>query len=229
MASRILFDRRLALSHRPIFYQEWKDLRDFPTKILLGKPGPILDNLAESMKTPALYYSIREDEKFLYFYYLLYHPFDWSSSKVKFIKKLDSHQHDTEAVALRVHKGRRKLRFIIATMNHHRFIFRETFSRRVVVRTESHAIFPIEDRPPTGNYLAYQTFSKYVDFNSYTKADWKALREGMPGRALPQDQKDAVLSMGSSGRRHNKPGDIFSRPERFFRSAERKGFIRCES
>jgi hypothetical protein len=210
---------KLASIMRPIIYQEYTDIRDLITPFIFGTKEESEKLLPSLVDSPTLYYGIREDEDWVYAYYLVYHPFDWTSTT--FMKSFDEHQHDTESILVRFHK--KDGRVDIGTVSHHAIYFQKNSSRKVTIEAETHAILPFEKKPPGGNYLIYQLY-KFIDLNKFNDEDWNLMRDGLGGHAsMPQEQKDSILSSGMHGRKRNKPGDIFLRPEVLFKSAEQKG------
>jgi hypothetical protein len=93
----------------------------------------------------------------------------------------------------------------------------------VTIEAEGHGIYPHEDKKPAGNYIKYQVYA-LVDLNYYE--DWTNVKMSLKGVDLPEDQYDSVLSGSPSGRMVNKKGDIWKRPDRVFKSAKLKGFLK---
>lgn len=210
---------RLANIFKPLIYQEFTDVKDLLTPLIFLPPKEAEDVIAHRVDQPTLYYGMREDEDWFYAFYLVYHPFDWTSSS--FMKSWNEHQHDTESILIRQHKEDGRLD--IGTVNHHHIYFQKDSSRKVTIEAETHAIRPFEQQPPGGNYVKYQIY-KYIDLNDFTNSDWVWMKEGLGGTAsLPHEQKDSILSSGLQGRKRNKAGDIFLRPEVLFKSAQQKG------
>lgn len=208
----------LAEKWRPRIYQEFQSIFDLLSPICVDKVENVIEDFAIITGYPTLYHGVREDRCYWYVYYLVYHPFDVSAYPVKLVRKLDFHRHDTEAILLRIEKANMLVDMV--TVNHYSFKCQQkTMDRRVVIEANGHGIRPYASRGPKGNYLTYKVFD-YIDLLCFSTAQWEALRRSFNGVSMPDEQYDTILCGSPSGRRVNKRGDIWLRPDRLFKSLE---------
>jgi len=220
---------KLAVKYRPIIYQEWKDIRDFLTPLILHNSA----NMLEEMKKPTLYYKVMEDGRYWYISTVVYHPWDWSDHPIWFIRKWDSHRHDTESILMRIEKKKseglsKKVpkganRIDICTVFHSSFIFKKYSDRQVYIEPEGHGIKPFnpkmlkEDR----NFIRYNKYD-FVDWATIKEAEWEQLRKKLKGVNLPDKQFDGQfkLRFRTKGEMNHLPGDNWNRPDVLFRQAK---------
>lgn len=140
----------------PEIYQEWKSIKDFLTPIILDERPIMEEALYWLIDEPTLYYKATEDNDFLYIYYMLFHPFDWSDSKIGFIRKWDSHLFDTEGLCIRHAKYTPQGATDIATIFHNTIKSEENVGiPQVQVQAEGHGISPGRFYANVGNYVVY--------------------------------------------------------------------------
>ncbi len=147
----------------PRIVQEYKDIRDFLCPVMLDTKENMLSILHEAIKHPTLYYKVSEDEEYIYAFFMTFHPFDWSDSKIALIRKLDEHLFDTESICIRRSKYTGHTN--IATIYHHtikRYDYDydcgiDRFSHHdIFIESEGHGIMPVE--------LADTPFKMVIDY-----------------------------------------------------------------
>lgn len=213
----------LAKTFSPIIYQEWCNELDCICPIALGDPNEIVADFPFLTQKPYLYYGVREDALHLYIFFMVYHVVDYSTSGIKIIKDLDEHRHDTECILFRSYEGESFVDVI--TVAHERFRYQKNTDRRVTIEKGGHAIYPYSQKPPSGNYLVYKTYSGLANLNEMSLDWWNITRKAFNGIRMPDEQADSVMMKSSSSKLVNKRGDIFNRPEVLFASAESRGWI----
>lgn len=225
--SKPLSDRKLAHTlakrYAPIIYQSIKSQKDFIMPFMYGTDERAEQVICANITDRCvLYFNVREDKTYWYCYYLVYHPFDWTSSTSKLMQKWDSHRHDTESILFRVRKKDESIDSV--TVAHYLFHFEKNHNnRKVSIEAESHAIHVYKKHPAGGNVMVYKVF-ELKDLQLFTKKQWEELKKELKGNAsLPQEQYDSIFRSGFSGRRFNKKGDIYNRPEQLFKAAKMKG------
>lgn len=140
----------------PEIYQEFKSIKDFLTPLILADKNSMEESLYWLINHPTLYYKTTEDENFLYIYYMLFHPFDWSDSSIGFIRKWDSHLFDTEGLCIRHAKYTAQGATDIATIFHNEVKFEENCGiPQVQVQSEGHGISPGRFYANVGHYVVY--------------------------------------------------------------------------
>lgn len=237
-----LFDEKkeleLAKEYCPVIFQQFEDIRDFLTPIILKgvKKSDIPEVLMDSITKPTLYFKVMEDSNWYYLAYMTFHPWDWSDRKLPFflkgwIDKMDSHRYDTETILIRVAKntgwGRRKGKKDICTVSHHFFKFMKDSSGAVMIESQGHGITPYEQTHLKEEDKMMMVYSpKNFTLIPYKELDWEALRkEFNPKVNMPDQQSDNILlkrfkwDWDSTGGRAEK-GDIWNRPDILFRHAE---------
>jgi len=224
----------LAKTYKPIIYQEWQDIRDFLTplmfktvngeSILTDERQQLLD-IIEEIKKPTLYYKAMEDQYWWYICYVVYHPWDWSDHPIGFIRKMDSHRHDTESILLRIERsrplfGRRGIG--ICTVHHSSFIFKRHSDRQVYIQPQGHGIKPLEPKmlKEDRNFIRYTNYD-FVNWANIKKPEWEKLRQKLKGVNLPDKQFDGQMNLRfrNRGEDNHRPGDIWKRPDALFRQA----------
>lgn len=224
--SEILENREVALKlaerYAPKIYQEFGSFFDLIAPIQLSKLEYVIKDYAIVSSQPTLNFQVRDDEDYWYIYYMVYHCFDVSFSKLKLFRKLDSHRHDSESILLRVEKNTGRCDMI--TVSHYLFKGEANSNRRVVIERNGHGIHPYTEGGPSGNFLVYNIFG-FFDLDSVPVKDWEDMRKIFDGVSMPDEQYDSRMSNGPQGRRHNLRGDIYNRPEVVFASMKLKGWI----
>jgi hypothetical protein len=210
--------RKIASAYCPIIYQEFSSILDLVTPFIFGSSESAKRSLPCEVENPTIYYGVREDEMWYYIYYLVYHPFDWTSSKFWLTKLLDQHRHDTEGILFRVSKLHEN-HVDACTVSHFRFLFETNSDRRVCIRRESHAIQPLTHGYPSGNYVIY-TPGSYV-LSHLRDFDFERLHMELKKVCLPDSQYDSGFIDSASKRIVNKRGDIWNRPEIVFDTAQK--------
>jgi hypothetical protein len=206
----------LARKYAPIIYQGWKSILDCIVPVQFGDANDVKSRLFREAEKPTLYYGVREDRYYYYLFYMIYHAFDWSSSRVWLIRVLDSHRHDTESVLFRVHKSKLNGPIDVCTIFHHEFIFEINTDRRVVIEPEGHGIKPYTKMKPTRNYLVYQHY-EFFDLNTLDRKEWNSWKREFNGAKMPDEHYDRAFP-----RRGHKKGDIWRQPNRVFEIAKRQ-------
>lgn len=215
----------IARKYQPKIYQEIKDIKDFITPILLGELAE--HAIIEQLKNPILYFKSSEDFEFYYILFMIYHPFDYSTSSV--FKSLDEHRHDTESVLIRINKKTKTC--TVATVSHHSFIFARLPAPVVFVSAETHAIKPIDSvKIENKKMLMLYQDTPLDNMGEYTEKEIKVLTEEFNKTHVnfPTQMSDNVLKLQSINEREefkHEVGDIWYRPDRVFKSAERFGKI----
>jgi hypothetical protein len=213
----------IASNFMPIIYQEWGCEMDCITPIALGKPEEVVADMPFLIQKPYLYYGVRQNALYQYVFFLVYHPFDYSTNPIRVIRMLDEHRHDTECMLFRKHRGKSFIDVI--TVAHERFCYQKNTDRRVVIKKGGHAIYPYAQKIPGGNYMKYQVYDLFVNLNEIPSGDWEIMRKGFDGVKMPDEQFDSTMMRSASGKLKNRKGDIFNRPEVLFASAELKGWM----
>ena len=176
-------------------------------------------NLDWMIEIPVLYYICREDEQYWYVYYLIFHPFDWSSSPVGFVRKLNSHLYDTEGICFRVDKksGTKD----IATIYHNSILFQANTTRLVYIESQGHGILPPKhlNFKLSGAFKLYRYNYELVTLENITKDQWNEIKKKLCGVNIPHEQGDTLWVRDSMGTRHRR-GDMYLRPDRLFKKAE---------
>jgi len=221
--------KELVSKYRPIIYQEWKDIRDCLTPLILGgvqDETSRLTDIINGIKQPTLYYKVMEDDSWYYVATVVYHPWDWSDHPIAFIRKLDSHRHDTESILMRIEKNKAWLgprRIDICTMFHTSFMFKRHSDRKVHIQSEGHGITPFNPKKlkEECNFIRYTQYD-FVSWANVKKPEWEELRTKLKGVNLPDRQFDGQLSLRfrSRGEMNHRPGDNWKRPDILFRQAE---------
>lgn len=214
----------LADSLCPKIIQEWSKIFDFLSPIQLGSMDEVIARLHSEISKPTLYYSVREDDEHVYVLYMTYHAYDYSLSDIIIVKELDSHRHDSESILIRYNKETQKCDMI--TVCHNTFKFESPSLREVCIERGSHAIRPLSEKKPRGNFITYQP--GMIDL--FRIEDWdieyiQRLQKSFHKVNLPWQQYDERLIGSPSGRMVNKRGDIYHRPNRVFESAKLKGWL----
>ena len=167
-------DRAELLAKRfcPGIYQEFKSIKDFPTAIMLDEAEQMEKNLFWAIDNPALYYRISEDDDYIYAFYMVFHAFDWSDSKISWIRKWDSHIFDTESICFRWSKLYGRLD--VATIYHHSIKSKfSTTSLVVYIQAEGHGIKPFDPNDPNDVKDKLGNSSKFVTYRPEDlKLEW---------------------------------------------------------
>lgn len=198
----------LAKRFQPIIYQEWKSIKDFPTSLMFDDEKTMESNLAWAISDPTLYYRVSEDDDHIYAFYMVFHPFDWSSSKIGFIRKLDSHTYDTESFCVRWSKLYGELD--IATVYHYS-IKKQFCVKWPIVRIESegHAIMPYDPEHEsinTNNYAVYTKNNvKLCNIDTIPVAQWYQIKKIVNGKGVDMPDQQA------------EHGDMFNHPDKLFK------------
>lgn len=210
---------KLAESFKPIIYQGWHGIKDFITPLMFDSPERLFLDIPNFLSPPTIYFLIREDLTYIYAYYLVFHPFDWSMNRNPIIKKLDSHLYDTEGLCFRHNKITGKLD--VATVFHFRIKFAgDVKDRRVFIEPEGHGILPFREGYLTRcpNYILYSQY-RLVDLQIVGDKQWERMKKIIAPAKIPQEQYDNLWYKNQTGLPHRK-GDMFLRPEMLFLKAE---------
>jgi hypothetical protein len=222
---------KLAAKYTPVVYQEFTDIRDCLTPIILDSfmKKHSDDLLLAAIVQPTLYYKISEDENWLYCFYMTYHPFDWSNFSIEFIRKLDEHRHDTESILMRVAKKStgtvKKGRVDICTVYHKSFLFENDSDGSVYIQAEGHGIKPFNfnELDKEKNLLRYNSFD-LVNWSVIPNNAWATYRKFFSSKVnLPDEQFDSRMRKRFT--RSCKVGDIWHRPDVLFNLAERMHYL----
>jgi len=199
----------LARRFQPFIYQEWKSIKDFPTSLIFDEEKTMEANLVWAINTPSLYFRMSEDNDYFYAFYMVFHPFDWSSSKLGFIRKLDSHTYDTESFCIRwskLHGG-----YDLATIYH--YSIKTKFGLGTIpcvrIEAESHAIMPFNPERESINTVKYAVYHpndfKLVNIDTIGLVQWKQIKNILhrAGVDTPDTQTEH--------------GDMFLHPDKLFK------------
>lgn len=215
---------QIASEYSPVIYQEFKALEDFLTGIVLDTDENVRSQLPRLIVSPIVYFAVREDERWYYCFYMLFHPFDWSSSGIPVLRRADSHKYDTESVLIRILKIRPRVRDI-ATVFHNQIKFQRNSDGEVFVEAEGHGIRPLEAKylDSADKYLVYRHYS-LRNLMLLKSKQWEKLKREFNKHKvkMPDQMVDAVMARSVFGRRH-KRGDIWHRPDVLFEFAKSKG------
>jgi len=226
MSTKIItnIDKTLILANKfkPVIYQEYKSIKDAITPIMLCNEADMMTMLPIIEKDPCLYFLIREDFHFYYAFYMIFHPFDWSTFPIPFIRKWLCHLYDTESILFRVSKCNKCNIVDVATVHHNSFLFQAHTQFKVVIESESHAIHPYELKlnDITVNLHKYRVYFDYrlKNLNDITPKQWRTIKKQLHGVNTPQEQYDEIWIRSTFGIRHQK-GDMFFRPDVLFSKA----------
>ena len=196
----------LADRFQPIIYQEWKSIKDFPTSLMFDDEAQMEKNLFWAINDPTLYYRISEDDEYFYAFYLVFHPFDWSDSKIGFIRKLDSHTYDTEAICVRWSKVHGVMD--IATVFHNSIKTKMNVDSTLVwIEAEGHGIRPFEEKlmVRAERFTVYSHDScKLVNIDSMSPAQWERMKEILNSKGVDMPEQQA------------EKGHMFTDPDKLF-------------
>lgn len=209
----------LAQRFSPKIHQEWKNLKDSITKLVIADRDVLEMLLPSLVSTPTLYFRIMEDNNYYYAFYLVPHVFDWSDFPIKIIRELDSHLFDTEALCFRVSK-KDHFDVDVATVAHSRFYFGRAESYEVFIESEGHGIYPYENQKSKVEVI----YDKYrlENLDRMTARQWELIQKALgPKAKIPHEQADSKLL---KGKKHRK-GDMYLRPNVLFEIADEKELI----
>jgi hypothetical protein len=76
---------QFAKTYAPVIYQEYRSIFDLISPLNIEENRCIAySNIPELVEEPTLYFGVREDSDYYYILYMVYHSFDWSSSKIPY-------------------------------------------------------------------------------------------------------------------------------------------------
>ncbi len=217
----------LAKKFSPIIYQEVKGIKDFLTPMALAQEGSVIAILPSIFENPTLYYLIQEDNAYWYAFYMTYHPFDWSDSSVSFVRFLDSHKHDTEAVCFKVNKNNEK-NIDVATVCHYTIKFAHQDNFKVFIEAKGHGIYPFKDvyLKDTNMYMVYKKCLLY-DLAKLEPEQWEKIKKEInsEGAKMPDQIFDWSWFHLVKGNDELIPhdGDLYFHPDKVFSQAEQIG------
>ena len=222
-----------ATAHCPVLWQEVKDIRDLLTPVLLGEISVLetANILVREIAKPTLYYRVQEDDEFIYLLYMVYHPFDWSDSKIPLVAKLDSHRHDTETISIRVAKRAGLFRKVgrrdIGCFAHNSIFFRKDATLDFYIEPKGHGIHPLTDQAliDNRNILRYGKL-KLIGFGEIPESELLGMKADINrcGVNFPDQHIDMHLHLQFRKPPENHvPGDLWDRPDMVFHLAERCG------
>ena len=209
--------KKLAKKYNPIFIQEYGSPLDLFSRINLG--GWVVET-----KKPFVYFAVREDEKFYYVWYLIYHYKDWSDWRFPF-KSLDEHRHDFQGVMLAVNKFTQDIEWHVARkhyeLNPKKAIPGKT-KQSFAIEAGSHAIWDQGiSFANKGNCIIYHD---YILINMLEKKCWRFIQKQVVpafktyGVDFPWDWSDWRVQR-KFGLRTN--GLIWDDPEEFYGLAKK--------
>lgn len=225
--------RKLVEKYNLTIYQEWESIRDFLTPLILEDikdEAKHLLRLIKEIEKPTLYYKVMEDDIWYYIAIVVYHPWDWSDHPIAFIRKWDSHRHDTESILMRVKKKKIKLfprRVDICTVYHKSFVFKKHSDRQIYIQPQGHGIRPFKPKmlKEERNFIRYKNYN-FVNWANVKKPEWEELRKRLNGINLPDMQHDTMMKLRFRRDPDNhRPGDNWKRPDVLFHHAERSNRI----
>lgn len=230
---------KLAKEYHPIIYQEWINIYDFITLMMLDKYPDNLQwytrILSKKINSPTLYFKAMEDLSWYYLSFMVYHFWDWSNNSIYFIKDLCSHQHDTESILMRISKKpcglfSKKPKIDICTVFHKSFIFKKNSDRKVIIQPKGHGIRPLESgnlEKSKYNIIKYTIFD-FENLTMKTDSWWTDIKKKLNGTNTPNEQYDTIMRAKFCTNRylHNhEPGDNWNRPDILFEHAKILGKI----
>lgn len=228
----------LATKNCPVIAQEIKGIKDFPTGIIMAPPKDVEAVLPSEFLSPTLYYRISQDESYIYAFYMIFHPFDWSDSPLGIIRDLDSHQYDTESVVFRI-PTKQGVPIDVITVCHHYFKYKryeanlpQSYWGKLFIEACGHGIYPwgsnpreFEEKPMLMTYNKKSI--ELVSLDEHEK-HWDRVKFILneAGVHFPDQQVDWYLRKRNNypGLSH-KPGDMFNRPHILFERAEKENLF----
>lgn len=225
---------QLAEQYRPFIYQEWKDRRDFITPMTFMNKQTIYQQLHIYTKQPTLYFLIRESnsiaksqgDNYLYAFYLVFHPFDWSDSKLLPLKMAETHNFDTESLCFRHNLDTNRMD--VATVFHYRIKFgKDIRDRRIFIQSEGHGILPYKDGllNRADMVMAYFNY-RFVDLQVVRSQQWIKIKQYLGEHAkIPHEQADTFWLYHQGSKTRHTPGQMFLEPDQLFKKAEEVKYI----
>lgn len=228
----------LATKFCPIIAQEIKSIKDFPTGLILAPPEDAMAVLPSVFLSPTLYYRVSQDDNYIYIFYMIFHPFDWSDSPLGIIKDLDSHQYDTESVVFRLPNQPNKP-IDVATVCHYYFRYKryssdlpQKYWSKLYIEACGHGIHPwgenprkFEEKPMIMTYNRKSIKLESLDEHNRTWVRVKnVLNEN--GVDFVDQQTDWTLrKCNEFPDLSHKRGDMFNRPHILFERAEKENLL----
>ena len=216
----------IAQKYQPTIYQEFMDVRDCITPVIMEK-DLLVYNLLDTIKSPLLYFLASETTTHFYVLYMVYHAFDYSKCGISIINKLDSHRHDTESMLVGIEKSTGFM--TLATVSHNSLNFAKDLHKSdVFIEAATHAIYPYDGELFKLKMVMVYNQYNLDNFGDYTKEELDTLEKGLTassGVNFPTTMCDNILRLQTTNQSNNdlrhEPGDIWFNPERVFRVAER--------
>ena len=212
---------RLAKKWPPRIIQEVKHEYDLISPISLR---PFFLPIGQEI----VYFSAKEDAKYYYLLYCIYHWKDWSDSK-RFggviRQKLDTHRHDFEGI-LRIVDKRTNYIVNVATIFHHEIKIHDRFFGGFNIESEGHGISAKYASPLNVNFLEYTKY-KLLNINTPRAQTWLrgiVQREfNKHGVQMPWQWSDWLLEKRFGKRKI--AGLIYDDPAKLIKYAEKVGRI----
>jgi len=151
--------------YRPVIYQGFKSLYDYPTKIEFGPFQ--LGNPKDDMKVkPVLYYWVRGD----IVGFMAYYPKDWSDCIFGEIIPGGEHWNDTQGGL--VHKNENG-KFESVTIWHHKFKYGEhDYDPVWMIESHGHGVSPTGLHLPGCIHWSKEAKVDYISLDSWGEGEW---------------------------------------------------------
>lgn len=225
---------KLAERFQPLICQKISGNKDYITPFLFMSDRKALKALVEKIYEPVLYYYVQENEEYYFINFLVYHPFDWSECKIKFIRDRDSHQSDSESITLRIHKIYEVIDICTVYHYSHKFAWNiDTFEECtpiVLCEDHSHALSPINSLPKNPKKMIHYyypgSYKRLEDIGQWDEGKLHIVRRGLRRHGVnwlteQYDQDLKLKTCREDDEERHDPGDIILNPDKLFRIAER--------
>ena len=214
---------KLAASFAPTIYHGLGCANDFLSPLLFGSRRSVLmHQIPKFLWPPVLYFSIKEDSNYIYSYFMLVHPFDWSHKPVD----ENAPMYDMSSMCFRCNVYTSVID-VATKLGCYVKVKSNIQDKRMYITTGGHSIIPFMPGclKISPSYAVLNTF-RFINLNTVPEKQWDIVKKLVAPNSIPREQIDQLWW---EFRSKDDVGLMYYNPDKLFKKAEQTKEKRCLS